>query len=189
MTDTQLPSPEVLRKLLRYEPDTGKLFWLPRGREYFNHIRGQNAWNALYAGQEAFTYFTVYGYKQGRVFNKGYQAHRVIWAMQTGAWPKNEIDHADRDRSNNTWGNLREAVRSENCANKKSQAWSSSEFLGVCWHKHTKKWHAQIRHAGKKTSLGFFVCETEAAKTYDAAAKCLHGEFANLNFPDATIAA
>lgn len=41
MAKRQLPSPEVLRQLLRYEPETGKLFWA------VNHT--QKAW----AGKEA----------------------------------------------------------------------------------------------------------------------------------------
>ena len=30
-----LPSPEVLRQLLRYEPETGKLFWKERSALFF----------------------------------------------------------------------------------------------------------------------------------------------------------
>ena len=36
MAPKALPSPEVLRQLLCYEPDTGKLFWKERSRDMFD---------------------------------------------------------------------------------------------------------------------------------------------------------
>jgi hypothetical protein len=98
----ELPSPDLLRKLLRYEPETGKLFWRERDREFFKSDRDYKVWNIRFAGKEAFTASDC-GYKTGKVFGKTYRAHRIIWALQTGAWPRDEIDHIDQDKSNNAW--------------------------------------------------------------------------------------
>lgn len=42
---------------------------------------------------------------------------QVIWAIVTGEWPPQEVDHADRDWRNNRWDNLRLATRVQNMAN------------------------------------------------------------------------
>lgn len=183
MTETSLPSPELLRKLLRYEPDTGKLFWLPRDDNFFLSSGAAKRWNNKYANNGAFL-TNLNGYRSSEMFEKTFYAHRVIWAMQTNKWPDCEIDHIDRDRTNNIWTNLRLASTSQNRANKQSKPNSTSKYLGVCWMKKDKKWRAQIRKNKKDFFLGDFVCEIEAAKAYDAKAKELHGEFANLNFPE-----
>jgi hypothetical protein len=40
----------------------------------------------------------------------------------------------------------------------------------------------KLRRAGKKLWLGYFDSEEDAARTYDAAARKYHKEFARLNF-------
>lgn len=184
MAKRELPSPELLCKLLRYEPDTGKLFWLPRDREHFIRDRLHKSWNTRFSNKEALTSDNCGGYKHGAVLGKNYLAHRVIWAMQTGAWPKEQIDHADRDRYNNRWSNLREATHGQNCSNKTSLENSSSKYLGVSWKTDKKIWRARIWKDGQEKHLGHFGCEIKAAQAYDKAAKKIHGQFASLNFPD-----
>lgn len=182
MTYKELPSPELLRKLLRYDPETGKLFWRERGPEFFKLKRDQTAWNSRFANQEAFTSLSR-GYKLGGIFSGRYSAHRVIWAMQTGYCPTQQIDHIDRDKANNRWENLREASGSQNQANRLSKENSSSKYLGVSWCNTYKKWRAHVRDKKRGVFLGRFDDEIVAAKKYDAHAIRIHGEFANLNFP------
>jgi len=45
-----------------------------------------------------------------------------------------------------------------------------SQFKGVSWHKHSRKWMATIRIDGKHTHLGCFDDEEAAARAYDEAA-------------------
>ena len=162
-----LPTPELLRKLLRYEPGTGKLFWRERPVELFSdgkHAAEHScrAWNARYSGNEALTSDDGKGYRQGKIFDRLHSAHRVIWAIETGAWPVDEIDHIDHDRSNNRFSNLREVTRQENMRNSSFSKRNTSGVTGVSWNKMAKKWHASITADGRQRHLGYFRCITAA---------------------------
>jgi HNH endonuclease/AP2 domain len=179
----EAPSPELLRKLLRYEPETGYLYWRPRPAEMFASDFLYRMWTAKYANKRTFAWVNHDGYKAGAIYGQNLLAHRVIWAMQTGAWPADQIDHINCERDDNRWVNLRAATREENQRNTRGKRGSSSLYLGVCWSACGKRWVAQINAEGKKKHLGRFHSEVEAAKAYDAAAAKYHGEFARLNFP------
>jgi hypothetical protein len=190
MASKDLPSPETLRQLLRYDPDTGKMFWLHRGLELFSSNKisaqsGSNRWNAAYAGREAGTYSNK-GYKIIGVLRSHYSLHRVAWAMHYGAWPDGHLDHANGARDDNRIENLRQASRSQNNQNVRSQAASSSVFKGVTWDKSRKKWAAGIKKDFVRHNLGRFSCEVQAAKAHDEAAVRLYGAYAKLNFPKTT---
>ena len=180
MSDKELPSPELLRQLLHYEPETGELFWVERPSGMFPNIRAAKAWNSRFSNKAALIGTDTHGYRRGEIFGRGYLAHRVIWAYQTEAWPTEQVDHINGDRLDNRWSNLRAATLTENMRNRRRERTSTSEYLGVCWDSSAAKWRAQI---GSRY-IGSFVCEIEAAKAYDAAAIHVYGEFANPNFPD-----
>ena len=186
MASKALPSPEVLRQLLRYEPETGKLFWLPRPREMFDSERIFLSWNAKLAGHEAFTANDGQGYRVGRVHDRLHKAHRVGWCIATGAWPADELDHINGDRSDNRMSNLRQADHGQNLRNRRSNIGSTSQYLGVSWRRDCAKWCATIQVGGRKRHLGVFCDEAEAAEAYDKAAAIHFGQFARLNFPEVT---
>lgn len=177
MAKKELPSPEVLRQLLRYEPETGKLFWLPRDRAFFGDERSYAVWNAKYPGKEALTADDQHGYRVGNVLGRTQKAHRVAWAVQSGLWPVAHIDHINCDRSDNRWGNLREATNQQNGLNRGANKNSKSGIKGVCWIARRKVWIAQISVHGKNRSLGVFDTIDEAAASYAAESKRLHGAF------------
>lgn len=186
ITAEGLPSPDILRQLLRYDPDTGKLFWKQRALSLFHGNGSVNArracatWNARYAGREAFTTKTHQGYLSGMVFGVPLRAHRVIWAIQTGAWPAEMVDHADGQPGNNKWVNLRAATRRENARNAKKGTHNTSGIKGVSWRKDEKKWRAQIRFGGRTVDLGRFESIDAAARAYAEASAQLHGQFGRL---------
>ncbi len=43
----------------------------------------------------------------------------------------------------------------------------SSSYIGVSWHRASGRWHGQMRHNGKRISLGYFHTEVDAARAYD----------------------
>lgn len=161
-----LPPPELLRKLLSYKPDTGRLFWKERSADMFTdgkqtaeHICAN--WNSRFAGKEAFTTDNGYGYRTGSIFDCTYMAHRVIWAMIHDECP-DTIDHINGVRDDNRIENLRSVSLAENLKNQKRYSRNTSGVCGVYWHKRDNKWDAQIRVGGKLMHLGLFTDFDEA---------------------------
>lgn len=89
----------------------------------------------------------------------------------TGKWPKEEIDHKDRDPSNDRWCNLREATSSQNKYNRGDD----DNLRGV--YRSGKRWYALV----SRNYLGTFDTFEEAVAARDAEAVRLAGDFAVLN--------
>ena len=110
--------------------------------------------------------------------------HRII--MET---PNNlQVDHIDHNGLNNQRSNLRNCTHHQNHMNLIN--YGISKYRGVSYfadpigHKRIKKIRATITLNNKIIYIGLFKTEEEAARAYDAKAKELFGEFANLNFPN-----
>ncbi|ABX36723.1 Pathogenesis-related transcriptional factor and ERF protein [Delftia acidovorans SPH-1] len=173
-----LPTPEQLRELLRYEPDTGKLFWKERGLDFSRCKSQQQRWNTRHAGKEALTSINNSGYRNGHVLNSAVLAHRVIWAMETGKWPDVDIDHKSGDRLDNRWSNLRQATKLQNARNKAKTKGTTFGLKGVAAVAGSLRFQARISVLGKLLYLGIFDTAEAAHAAYCEAAKKYHGEFA-----------
>lgn len=150
----------LVRQLLRYEPETGKLYWQPRTDEMFAHCKKPSAyaamWNARYANKEAFTARTSDGHRSGIILCRSYLAHRVIWLIVHGEWPKHYIDHINGDPADNRLSNLRDVPHLDNLRNQKRSAANTSGVTGISPEKRTGKWLVQIRAEGRKIRVGAF---------------------------------
>jgi HNH endonuclease len=98
---------EYVRSILTYDPATGELTWrgTKSGRSNGNQV---GSIVACHNGHRRV--LTIDG--------KMYRAHRVIWLLMTGEWPKNDVDHEDRDSLNNRWKNLRDMTKADNNRNR-----------------------------------------------------------------------
>lgn len=104
--------------------------------------------------------------------------HREVMAAEVGI----PVDHIDGDGMNNTRSNLRTCTIQQNGQNsRKTKKPKSSKFKGVNFHKRDRVYRARITVCGRKTELGTFRNEIDAAKAYNQAATEHFGEFARLN--------
>ena len=182
-------SVETLRKLLRYEPETGKLYWLERPVDMFEdstfqHRTGKmavrsaqwacNLWNKRFAGKEAFTAKAKSGAFHGRVLGNLYYAHRVAWALHHGVWPTDDIDHENGNRSDNRITKLRDATHQQNMQNKKVYRSSVSGCHGVVpLRRRPGTWQAYITVNKKRRHIGYFTNLQDAiAARKDAEMEC-----------------
>lgn len=135
-----------ISKLLKYEPETGKFYWLPRpvemfpGSPYGSPAAVAQMWNKRFAGKEALTASMANGYRVGNLLKRSYLAHRVAWILATGDWPKNHIDHINGNPADNRIENLRDVARSENMRNTKLHRRNTSGHSGVVWDSQRRKW-------------------------------------------------
>lgn len=165
---TDIITREQVLEVLKYEPSKGFLYWRNcKGRKNPNVPAGSWMRN---------------GYRNIKISGGQYLVHRIIWLIETGEWPENQLDHIDMNKSNNRFSNLRQATTSQNNANREKYKNNASGYKGVIWHKHTRKWRAAIGVNGKSTYLGIYDSPEEAARIYDRAALEHYGKFAYTNF-------
>lgn len=143
---------EALKEALLYDAETGALVW--RKRMSSRAAAGSQA--GCIDGQ---------GYRTLIFQGKQYLAHRVVWALVHGAWP-GEIDHKDRDKSNNRINNLVDCSHYQNCLNRDHGPIGKSGVRGVHHHKQSGRWFVQYRHKGKNHYVGMFPTVEAAAKAY-----------------------
>lgn len=157
----------ALHEIVRCDPDAGLLFWLERPASMFKSSEKRTAehcaaaWNSKNAGKEALSAPTE-GYKHGTIFGVKYRAHHVIWAMVHGAWPKDDIDHINGDRSDNRIENLRDVCRQENSRNASRSRNNKSGVTGVFWYKNYGMWKVEIGINYKNKCVGYFRSFDEA---------------------------
>jgi hypothetical protein len=94
--------------------------------------------------------------------------HRLV-AMTFIPNPENkrEVDHIDRDKTNNKISNLRWCSPSENARNKTIIV-GKNKYTGISWCKTMNKYRARIKIQRKETLIGYADTENEAAEMYNA---------------------
>lgn len=168
-----LPSQEYLNSRLRYDPDTGKLFWKPKTVDMFAEGRHTaahtcNRWNSRFAGKEAFTSKNGAGYLHSSIDGQPMLAHRVIFKMMTGK-DADFIDHDGGVRDNNRWSKLNDVSQSGNLKNSARHKDNMSGATGVRWSPSCSKWQAFIGVDYQQICLGTFDSFDDAVATRKAA--------------------
>jgi len=119
-------------------------------------IRAARMWQSRSEGKEAMTCVGGHGYKMGSIFQRQYLAHRVIWAIMTGAWPERHIDHINGDKLDNRWSNLRDVTRKENMRNRRISSNNRSGCHGVSKTRDGESWRARIHTSKGELWIGVF---------------------------------
>jgi hypothetical protein len=145
---------DLILKSYRYDPESGKLFKLHKIGE--REVGSRNVST---------------GYLELIFDGRKYQAHRVAWLLQAGAWPKGFIDHINGARDDNRIENLRDVSSRENQMNMKMNSRNTSGVVGVVWRWKTKTWEASIKVFGKRIHLGNYADIRHAAAARKAAEK------------------
>ena len=160
---------QKLKQYLNYDPLTGVFIYKVKP---CRKIRAGSVAGSL-----------SHGYIHIMISGKNYKAHRLAWLYVYGYFPEHDIDHIDRDPSNNKIDNLRHATHQCNIRNIGLQCNNTSGIKGVHWHKQHDKWHAQIMVNNKNHYLGLFTDFTEAVCTRLAAEQCLNWPSCDSNSP------
>jgi hypothetical protein len=152
-----------VRELLDYDQSTGVFRW--------KYTMGGSAKAGTVAGST-----DSKGYRQIKVNGRLYLAHRLAWLYVHGESPAGDLDHIDRNPSNNAIANLRPCTHAENHQNTGLRSDSSSGVTGVSFVKSSGKWLAYINVNGKRVRLGLFGTIEEASAAR-AKAKAEHHTF------------
>ena len=115
-------------------------------------------------------------YDFGNGIIKHIYLHRLIAGVNAGGI----VDHISRDTMDNRRSNLRIVDSRINQINSQTRG-GTSQYRGVCWDKHNKKWQSKLRNKGKWHYFGYYSNEIDAAKAYNDGAKKYFGEYASLN--------
>ena len=150
-----------LKEILYYDKKDGNMYWK------ISPKNGILPWSK--AGTFDKDRYVCVVYK-----HKSYKVHRLAWLYVHGEWPQGEIDHINRNPSDNSIQNLRVVTRKQNEENKTSHLDNVSGFKGVTFDKRRKTWFARIMHNKKTHHLGTYKNPEDAAIAYQNAAKIFH---------------
>ena len=161
---------ERLKEWVAYNPKTGK---------FYNKIKRNRAPLGIEVG-------AVDRHRGCIKINVNYErhyAHRLAWLYEYGYLPENQIDHIDRDPSNNRISNLREVSQVCNTRNCGNPATNKSGVKGIHRNKKSGKWCAQIMVTQYNVYLGRFDDFDEAVCHRLAAEQCLNWEGCDSSSP------
>jgi hypothetical protein len=159
---TNRPSPNNIKSLLEYAPETGLFRWKnPSARQtaaWFKGNKGCRAYRRLY------------------IHGQHFLAHVIAYVIMNGRWPRYEISHRDRDHANNKWHNLRHRVAKKRNWNRRINRNNSTGQRGVTLFRTEDRlrFRARLQVRQKHISLGLFDDPKAAAIAWRSAAITLY---------------
>lgn len=146
--DKNMLTQSRLKELLSYDPETGlfiRLFTITRHKAGSISGSPQNK-----------------GYVQIMIDTRNYLAHRLAWLYVYGEFPKGQIDHINRIKTDNRIVNLRDVDNSINQLNNGVRKHNSSGVTGVMKDTRSNKWVVQLIFDNKRHYLGSYKTIDEA---------------------------
>ncbi len=135
------------------------------GNVWSKNYRRTGKMKKLKPGDNGHGYSLVVLSKDGK--RKSRNVHRLVaQAFLPDFCEDLQVDHIDRDRTNNNLSNLRMVTRQQNAFNQGAK--------GYYWHKVNQKWLTQICKDGKLHHLGYFLKEEDAHQAYLDAKEIYH---------------
>jgi hypothetical protein len=141
-----------VRRILIYVPETGAFYWREK--------TAQCVKPSTTAGSTDKT-----GRRVIQIKGSLYKAARLAWVYMTGEWPKELIDHINRNPGDDRWVNLRDASYQQNARNTAHKL-SASGARGV--YRRGSRWRATFYHNRQKFTVGTFDTREEASAARDA---------------------
>lgn len=144
-------------------------------KDYFLYKDGKLFWNKsdlrrVKKGQEA-SIKRPDGYLRVGFKGELLYVHRVVFYLHHGRWPKDgfEIDHINRDRSDNRIENLREVTRQQNAANRDLPSGRNFKDKGIYWVEDRQKYRVRLKLNGIFKHFGYFKELKDAEKARNEA--------------------
>lgn len=109
-----------------------------------------------------------HGYNNCQLFTKTKTIHQLVaicFLNHTPCGHELVVNHKDNFKQNNKASNL-ELVSNRQNTNQ-SHLKTTSKYVGVSWHKKSKKWIVRIRHGRKQKYLGTYLNEIDAHNVYE----------------------
>ncbi|SRR5258706_2477554 len=154
-----------VRELFDYNPNDGHLRWkVTRQKVVKGNVAG-------YVSKSDGYRYVCFDYNE-------LLAHRIIWLLMTGDWPKCQIDHKNGIRDDNRWPNLREATNSQNNLNKNLQKNNKLGVKGIWYDEKRKQYRVKITIKGYTYTIGRYNTLEEAIEWRKLAEAEFYGEFA-----------
>lgn len=182
---------EYIREAILWDEETGEFFWRERPLNHFTSQYEADKRNARYAGKKAGRmncgHYEIPIFWQGNCY--WIRGSYLAWYLsgRTLAEGK-ELDHRDRNPSNNRIDNLRECTHAENSRNR---IWKKLPKVtgtpGVYYDERKgikQRWYSKITINYKQINLGRFDTMEEAVAARKKAEEEHFGEFAPTFVPD-----
>lgn len=158
---SERPTQADLAAAFHFDLENGRLFW--KEHRHRPDLIGKEAGFA-----------DNYGYVRVCVKRRKYLRSHLIFCAVTGRWPERQVDHRNRNRSDDRPSNLREVEHSENMWNRTPM--SRDLPMGVT--AKDGKFIAKIMHNRKLHYLGRFKTPEQAQAAYQSKRTELYGEYA-----------
>tara|TARA_R110000796_G_scaffold95459_2_gene200665 strand:- start:9387 stop:9962 length:576 start_codon:yes stop_codon:yes gene_type:complete len=151
---------EIARELLDYDPETGVFTWRHREAKWCKTKAAHASCVTRFEGKRAGTLSVdpKNGYQHRIIRLLGFRdyEHRLAWRWMSNDPLPPQIDHKNRDATDNRWCNLRASDNGANGKNHSMHRNNTSGATGVTWDKCRNKWRSRCRLHRKWYHLGRF---------------------------------